>query len=548
MAEKIGFSVEVDGVERSITSVKELKKALADAKTASINGDGKAAKAIAELTDKMDDLKDATKAAQGTGIEKLKSSFALMVDGFKNFDGDKLKLAFNGIGTAMKAIPILLIVEGIRYLIENFDELSKGSGPLAKTLQFVGDALGYISDKIGAVINFFTDMAGATSDATRALEAQGKAIKTNSDQLTSALNQTIKKFDDQITVAKAAGKSTVDLEIAKQKAIIDTNLTIARQIEAFVRAGGELDEERKKILTASLDAIRGAKVTERVIELNDQKQKRDNYIKHLEEKRDAEDKARKERHAKELEEIKMQEDAEAYLAELDATKLRQKKENEDAFLAYQAEKLNISAQLAEEALERERLARHANQEEERAIIEASVSNAQNLASLTQNISDIAFNAKMAKVKKGSAEEEALMKRQFEINKKMQIAQVIISSATSAIEAYKSLAGIPIVGPVLGGIAAGVAVTAGIATVQKIRSTQFEGGGGGGISIPTGSGSVPSINTPQNSGGSNSRSTELDDDGNVTRRTKVEVVAKVYEGDVTRHQNRSSKLENQASFG
>ena len=52
-----------------------------------------------------------------------------------------------------------------------------------------------------------------------------------------------------------------------------------------------------------------------------------------------------------------------------------------------------------------------------------------------------------------------------------IAKATIDTYQSAVAAYKSLAGIPVVGPVLGGIAAAAAIATGIATVKKIVAVQ-----------------------------------------------------------------------------
>lgn len=52
-----------------------------------------------------------------------------------------------------------------------------------------------------------------------------------------------------------------------------------------------------------------------------------------------------------------------------------------------------------------------------------------------------------------------------------IAQTTIDTYKSAQAAFSAMAGIPIVGPVLGGIAAGAAVAAGVINIQKITSTQ-----------------------------------------------------------------------------
>lgn len=56
-----------------------------------------------------------------------------------------------------------------------------------------------------------------------------------------------------------------------------------------------------------------------------------------------------------------------------------------------------------------------------------------------------------------------------------IAQATIATYTSAIEAYKSASAIPIVGWVLGPVAAAAAVAAGLANIGKIRSAREQGG-------------------------------------------------------------------------
>lgn len=56
-----------------------------------------------------------------------------------------------------------------------------------------------------------------------------------------------------------------------------------------------------------------------------------------------------------------------------------------------------------------------------------------------------------------------------------IAQATIATYTSAIEAYKSTAAIPVVGPFLAPVAAATAVAAGLANIAKIRSAREQGG-------------------------------------------------------------------------
>ena len=76
-----------------------------------------------------------------------------------------------------------------------------------------------------------------------------------------------------------------------------------------------------------------------------------------------------------------------------------------------------------------------------------------------------------------------------IGKAAAVAQTTIDTYSSATAAYKSVVGIPVVGPTLAPIAAGVAVAAGLMSIKKIVATKVPGGKGGG-------GAVPSITVPQ----------------------------------------------------
>ena len=60
-----------------------------------------------------------------------------------------------------------------------------------------------------------------------------------------------------------------------------------------------------------------------------------------------------------------------------------------------------------------------------------------------------------------------------------ITQATIDTYQSAQSSYKSLSGIPVVGPALGAVAAAAAIASGIANVKAIASTGGGGGGGGG---------------------------------------------------------------------
>jgi hypothetical protein len=113
------------------------------------------------------------------------------------------------------------------------------------------------------------------------------------------------------------------------------------------------------------------------------------------------------------------------------------------------------------------------------------------------LTEAVFANRANKVKKGSAEEEALAKKQFKVNKSLQLAGATID-ASKAITASLSAAPVAILGvPNPAGIASlALAVTQGVSQIAKIKATQFQssstppsapppsvGGGGGDESQP-----------------------------------------------------------------
>jgi hypothetical protein len=137
-----------------------------------------------------------------------------------------------------------------------------------------------------------------------------------------------------------------------------------------------------------------------------------------------------------------------------------------------------------------------------------------------------------------------------------IAAVTIDTYMSATAAFKSLAGIPVVGPVLGGIAAAAAVVAGLKNVKSIlavKTPPVPGGSsepgfidipspGGGVGSMGSGGSIPTIDqmgTPDLGGGGG---------GGVDRASGDTIVrAYVVETDITNTQSRMQEIENRARF-
>jgi len=169
----------------------------------------------------------------------------------------------------------------------------------------------------------------------------------------------------------------------------------------------------------------------------------------------------------------------------------------------------------------------------------------------QAVGDIAFQSKMAKVKKGSKEEEELAKKQFKFNKAMQLSGAIID-AGKAITASLAASPLTILGvPSPGGIAALVATAAtSAANIAKIASTQFTSTGGGGGNQPT-IGSASSSSTTGTATPAFNLFGAGNDMNNVggpqTQQTEITVNAVVSETELTNTQNKIAKINQNATL-
>jgi hypothetical protein len=92
----------------------------------------------------------------------------------------------------------------------------------------------------------------------------------------------------------------------------------------------------------------------------------------------------------------------------------------------------------------------------------------------------------------------IKKKAFEDNKKMQIAQAIIGTLQGAVQAYQSMATIPVVGVGLGIAAAAAALVFGYKQVNLIKQQKFNPGGSSGSSSTASSGTpTPAFNGTMN---------------------------------------------------
>ena len=160
---------------------------------------------------------------------------------------------------------------------------------------------------------------------------------------------------------------------------------------------------------------------------------------------------------------------------------------------------------------------------------------------------------LKRAKGNVVEEEKIRKKAFEQNKKTQIAQAIIGTLQGAIQAYQSLAVIPVVGTALGIAAAAAALAFGYKKVSLIKSQTYESQSAGGV------GSAPSpssaIATPQIGGvgipqiqGTQAATPGSQIASTLSQTTNRPIKAYVVSGDVSSQQALDRRTSVAATFG
>ena len=490
---------------------------------------------------------------------RASAGFSQLKDGFQNLDFDSIKKGFSAVKTAMAATGIMLIVQLVGYLVENFDSLSQGSGILAKYLRFVGDVIGTIVEKGTQLLNFLTDTIGLTTESSRAIEAQGEAFVEASEKSKEAISSQSAEFDRLITVAKASGKSTVDLEIAKQQAIINTNRALLQQALDYIKQGGVVTEEQKKLINEQIAAVKTASTQIEVIKATEAKRVAD---KNLEIQKKHSDDLLKEQERFNKEKIRLKEEleqkqteSELAAAKFRATALAEQDaiNNESTRIAMDdmsEEELQIAAKKAQanrDLAEREKEGAKLLEQEKFAI-------ALNGLNAVQQVSDVFFAFKSSKLKKGSAEELELAKKAFNVNKALQIATATVSGFQAVQSAFTTamLSPITTVFPAYPFIQAGLAGVFSAASIAKIAASKFEGGGGApstGGSPSSGGASIPAPPTISNQN-ANVEGTQFDENGRrigSKNDNTINVVATVGVDEITAKTNRVNVLEKQSTF-
>ena len=165
-------------------------------------------KAINETEGELGELNDSFNTLRGSGVDRLTASGNLLQEGLFNADTGKIKLGLQGIGGAMKAIPIFLLIEGARLLFENFDK----------------------------VVEIFTGTERKAADLKRELEQ----LNAVTDTRITLLGREIARMEEQ--------KAPLDAIIAKYKELSDLKTQEARnEIASLAKQIVQTEFELSKI-------------------------------------------------------------------------------------------------------------------------------------------------------------------------------------------------------------------------------------------------------------------------------------------------------------
>ena len=164
-----------------------------------------------------------------------------------------------------------------------------------------------------------------------------------------------------------------------------------------------------------------------------------------------------------------------------------------------------------------------------------------------NVQEISTRNKLKNVEKGSKQEEAILKQQFEQQKKMNLAMAAINGA-QAILAILSVPDFTL------GIASGIRIAASIAataaSISAISSTSFEGGGNAPSPVSGGTtqSNVGQMATPNLFGNSNNAN-NVGNNGNSNDQStpNFTVTAVVSETEMTSTQNRVKRIQRNAEL-
>tara|TARA_R110000765_G_scaffold258969_6_gene359169 strand:- start:1688 stop:3502 length:1815 start_codon:yes stop_codon:yes gene_type:complete len=485
-----GFKAAKKGVTGMIAGLKTMKGAiiatglgafvivvtsLMQAFTSTEEGQNQLAKGMAVLGAVVDVFTDRL-AAFGRGLISL---FTDPVETFKGFGKSIKEFVMDKVDK---------VVEGLGFMGKAISKLFKGD--FSGALEDAGSGLIKLNQGLNPAVILTEALVKSTKDLIVEITKEGKIAAQIADQRAKA-----EKLDRQLLVDRA--KANRDRAELLEKAVDKEKFTTSERIEFLKEAGALEDEITKKEIQAAqlrLDAqiaenalgdsnkealekevqlraqlinletaklTKAKEVTGQIIALNAEEAAAKKAIddKKIADDKIAEDEAKTK--ADELKTLQQQiRDAEA-VSEDDRRALEIQKtiEHYDNLIA-----LAKAQGLATEGLLKAKGAAVAKFSEDESKVEVK------WADMTQE-------EKLDLAKDGLNNMATILGEESAAGKAAAIAAATISTFQSAQSSYQSLAGIPIIGPVLGAAAAGAAIVSGMAQVKAITATKLPTLGG-----------------------------------------------------------------------
>lgn len=201
-------------------------------------------KAIGDTETKIRTLNDGFGTLRGSGVDRLTNSIGLLKEGFSAADPEKLSIGMEGLGAAMKAIPIFLLIEGAKLLFDNFGKIVDMFSSSAIQARVNAEELRQLTNQVDQNrISIERNIISRESELTQ-LKLYGAGYETiiskikeinalKQDDFRAELQKSDKSIQNQIDVVKNL-KDEID------------NQTETSSLLEFLGIGGDPKEELKK--------------------------------------------------------------------------------------------------------------------------------------------------------------------------------------------------------------------------------------------------------------------------------------------------------------
>jgi len=513
---------ETGEIEKALETVSKDAEKTAD----SIDDVGKSMDKAGSATNILTDKLDSLTGGAVSGFKKAATGTKAFITGLKLTRG---AIIATGIGA---------LVVGIVALVKQFGKTEEGARKLAKAFAPVRAVIDVLQQKIsalgGAIFKLFTgDFRGAADDLTRALGNQNNEYQRQIDLYSELIDreqaledarirQTVataktraeikelnlvaedltKSLDEREAAAERAGQLERELfeerkriaqeELAIAQARLESSNTTTEDREKAAELEAEifrLEQESLELQTTlnnKLNTIRAEGIRQREAQAELTRKEREEAQKAAQAELAARQKLEDELFAltltaQEREELAVQQkfDERVAIAGDDEGLLRAATERLQADLAAIEQKfLDQKQQAEQEARDKEQAAKDeaaakdkARRDKER---QEELDTAEAISAARLDVAKQTLGALAALNDAFAGDSEVEQKKAFERSKKIQTAQALISTYESAVQAFKSLAGIPVVGPALGTAASVAAIASGLAQVKSIQSQTIGG--------------------------------------------------------------------------